>query len=297
MQVLLTGASSFIGSHLANHLLGSGFRVSATFRNRCRAIDVLAARGSSSLTLLPLDLATESDFSQLPRAVDAIIHVAGVSAMPGVTAEQMLECNVTGTRNLLNYATAAGARFLIFLSTLSVHGRILESEVDENTPVRDPDIYGASKFLAERLIAVQSELIPSISIRLPGVLGLGAHRAWVPRVLDQLARNEDVVIYNPDAAFNNAVHVNDLGRLIVSALARGWIGYNAFPIGARGAISIRQVVETLAESCPNSHACIRASTRENTGFTISSNYAIDNFGYAPMEITEMLVEYASHAHI
>src|SRR5512143_962471 len=103
MHVLVTGASSFIGRHVTLALSLAGLRVTATYRSSDSVIERLksAARDAD---LVRLDLARESDFQTLPSRVDCIIHVAGVSAMPGISADDILACNVTGARNLLNYA-------------------------------------------------------------------------------------------------------------------------------------------------------------------------------------------------
>ncbi len=291
MHVLLTGASSFIGGHLAHHLLDAGHLVTATYRRRNAAVDQLAARARPP-SLVSIDIADAALLDRLPRAIDAIVHVAGVSILPGVSADDMLACNVVGTRNLLAYSQRAGATQLVHASTVSVHGRIEEPEVDETTPVRDPDLYGASKYLAERQIAAEADRLPAVAVRLPGVLGPGAHRAWLPALIQRLRRHEDVTIYNPESPFNNAAHVDDLGRFVIGLLGQSWSGFHAFPIGADGTMPVRCAVDTVAAAV-GSRSRIEVSDPRQPNFTISSRFAERRFGYRPMPIGAMLTSYAT----
>src|SRR5260221_7140951 len=123
MHVLLTGASSFLGRHLAEYFVHAGLRVTATYRSDHAWLEQLRRHGRT-LDLVRLDLANESAFAALPSAIDAVVHVAALSTMPGVSVDAMLGCNVTGTRNVQRYALAAGATRLIYASSLSVHGQI-----------------------------------------------------------------------------------------------------------------------------------------------------------------------------
>lgn len=293
MHVLLTGGSSFLGHHLTRHLLRAGLRVTATYRTGDARLERLRTLGEA-LDLVRLDLAEERGFAVLPATVDAVVHVAAVSLMPGVTVDDLLQCNVAGTRNVLGYALAVGATRLIYASSLSVHGRITVPVVDETTPVADPDVYGATKYLGERLLAAAADRLPAVAIRLPGVLGHGAHRAWVPTLLERMRAGQDITIYNPDSPFNNAAHVDDLGWFIGGLLRRYWQGFHALPVAASGTITVREAVERL-RAATGSRSAVTVRPAPQPGFTISSERAIQAFGYRPMEIGALLDRYAAEA--
>ena len=293
MHVLLTGASSFLGRHLAEYFAHAGVEVTATYRGSDAAIDELRARTRGrGLQVIKLDLADERAGSFLPARIDAVVHVAGVSMATGVSVDDMLACNVTGTRNVLRYALSAGASRLIYMSSLSVHGKIDVTVVDENTSVVDPDIYGMSKYLGERLIATAADRLPSVAVRLPGVLGRGAHRAWLPTLLQCIREGREITIFNPDASFNNAAHVDDLAAFCVNLLDRCWQGFHAMPVGAAGATTVRAAVEQLMAAA-GSKVTLAVRPAPQPSFTISSDYAIRSFGYRPMEIGAMLDRYVA----
>jgi hypothetical protein len=125
-------------------------------------------RESDILDALRLDLAREEDYLTLPKKVDAILHIAGLSATPGVTVEEMLACNVTGTRNLIKYAGNAKVVRVVVASTLSGYGDVVDGVITEATPVRNPGVYGARKYLAERLFAAESHGLSRLSDRRGG---------------------------------------------------------------------------------------------------------------------------------
>jgi nucleoside-diphosphate-sugar epimerase len=72
----------------------------------------------------------------------------------GISVDGGFACNVTGSRNILRYALSAGAAKLIYASTMSTDRRRRSNGNDANYC---PDVYGASKFLAERIFAEASE--------------------------------------------------------------------------------------------------------------------------------------------
>jgi UDP-glucose 4-epimerase len=289
MTVLLTGISSFVGSHLARHLVRAGHKVVGTYRTRNGRMAELEQTGD--VELLAVELAEEAAFGALPASIDAIVHVAAVTTGPEASVEEMLRCNVTGTENLVRYALAAGVQRFVYMSSLSVHGTILQDVVDERTPVRDPDVYGASKFLGERIIAARSDALPSVALRLPGVLGAGAHYAWIPSLMEKMRAGRDVTIYNADAPFNNGAHVDDIGAMTAGLLSQELTGFAAMPLGARDTMSVGEVANLLVRDSGAGVSVSVNSVEGPPGFTISSERACRDFGYDPMPMAEMLERY------
>jgi nucleoside-diphosphate-sugar epimerase len=293
MHVLITGAGSFIGRHATVALARGGLRVTASFRTESPATDLLKS-SITNVDFVRLDLANANHFLALPKSVDRIVHVAGVSMMPGSGVDEMLACNVVGARTLIKYASTAKASHVVVASTLSVYGDVVDGAVTETTPVRSPDMYGASKYLAERLFAAESHWLPCAAVRLPGVLGKGAHRAWIPTLFDRVRNNEKITIYNPQSMFNNAAHVDDLNDLFVKLLQRPWSGFHAFPIGAAGQISIKDLAELLIR-ITGSRSSVSEGSAQKKPFIVSSDYAAKNFGYRSMDIETMLRKYVGES--
>jgi nucleoside-diphosphate-sugar epimerase len=276
---------------VARHFAACGLEVTGTYRAESPATERLRAE-CPGIDLRRLDLADRDGFARLPPRVDAIAHIAGVSAAPGTAVDAMLACNVTGARNVLRYAHDASAARLVYASTLSVHGRIEAAVVDETTPIRDPDVYGASKHLAERMFAGHAEQFAGASVRLPGVLGPGAHRAWLPTLLQSMGEHRDTTIYNAHNRFNNAAHVDDLGALFLAVLTSDEPGFPAFPVGASSELTVQEIV-TRVQALTGSRSRITALELERPAFTISSRFAIERFGYRPRSIEAMIEDYCA----
>ena len=288
MRVLVTGAGGMSGARVVMELLARGWYVTAVVgRSDAR----LHGRSETNdrLTVVRCDLSEAAD---LPEPLDAIVHTAARSPGPGVQVDDLVRDNVLATRRLVAHAQRAGVRTFINFSSLSVYGRIAGAVVDESTPRVDPDVYGTTKFLGEQLVAAQGASFRSLSLRLPGILGPGAGRNWLTRVLAAARAGETVRIVNPDAPFNNAAHVDDLARLVADALDGAWTGADAVTLGAAEYLTVRDVVGTLV-AATGGRSVVKAAPDGSGSFTVSSARAEALYGYRPMGIRAMLALYAA----
>jgi nucleoside-diphosphate-sugar epimerase len=285
MRVLVTGTGGFLGGHVARDLAALDFTVFAVQRRPPTEPPVTSGR----FRIVLADLAAAP--SGLPAQIDAVVHIAATSPAPGVAAGQIVRDNVAGTQRIIEYAEHAGAGVLIFASSMSLYGRITMGEVDETTPRQDPDLYGATKYIGEALLAACAERLPALALRLPGVIGLGARRNFISDVMQHLLRDEPINAVNPDAKFNNAAHTADLSALIARVLRKGLTGFDAATVAARGMTTIREAVERL-KTRTGSRSEIRFTPSDRRSFTVSSRRAIERYGYDPMEIGTMLDRYA-----
>jgi nucleoside-diphosphate-sugar epimerase len=280
VRVLLTGAGGFSGRFLARHLAEQGHDV----------VPVLRRPPQGPELGIPYCIADLSGVDPLPRGCEAVIHAAATSPMPGVGDADMQRDNVVATERLIAHALADGARRFIFFSSLSLYGRIDVARVDEATPFHDAEFYGRTKQQGEAMLAAAGRL-PTLALRLPAVVGPGAKRNWPASVVERIRQEQTVSIFNPEAPFNNAVHIADLAALVTGLLARDWSGFDAVTLGAAGSLSIRGVVEHLARGSGRT-ARIEIRAAAGSSFTVSSERAKTRYGYAPMEIGAMMERFA-----
>jgi len=287
MNILVTGASGFIGHHLTATLLAQGHQVNATVHSRQGLLPTLQT--NKRLSLIYGDLASDL---RLPENLDVVIHTAAKSAWSGVTASSIVKTNVLATDNLIRHAKNTGVSRFIFLSSLSVYGKIQSPIVDETTQIIDPEVYGLSKRIGEQLLESEADLIPSISLRLPGVIGHGSVRNWLTRVMNASRAGEEIVAFNPEARFNNAIHVANLVEFICLLLGHSWRGAEIVTIAAAGELRIKDVIKILVESF-GGRSRVRFEESNSESFIVSSNRAVQSFGYDPMPIDEMLHLFAT----
>lgn len=163
MKILVTGASGFIGSHLAEALLLSGHDVWCAVRKSTSRQYLTDPR----LNFIELNLSSQQQMSEAlkPHRFDAVIHAAGATKC--LKKEDFFRINTDGTRNLVEvieqqYAEDSMPRF-VFVSSLSVVNSIPEEKLGE------PTMYGESKFRAEQI--VQQSRLPYVILRPTGVYG------------------------------------------------------------------------------------------------------------------------------
>jgi nucleoside-diphosphate-sugar epimerase len=143
--VLVTGATGFIGSHLAERLVAEGACVRVLVRDEQKLIPALrygveVSRG---------DLLHPDCFAATTRDCEIVFHVAAWLGQPNRRAAAYA-INVTATQQLAEVACATGVRRFITTSSVAVYGPVLEGVVDETAPHSDVYLYSETKSRGER---------------------------------------------------------------------------------------------------------------------------------------------------
>jgi dihydroflavonol-4-reductase len=144
---LVTGASGFVGWHVARQLLERGRRVRALVRpaSRLRELDAEVATG---------DLRDPRSLERAVAGCGVLVHVAADYRLWARDPQELYRSNVDGTRNILEAARNAGIERVVYTSTVGCIGIPKGGQGDEQTPVSIRDMTGAykrSKFLAEQV--------------------------------------------------------------------------------------------------------------------------------------------------
>jgi nucleoside-diphosphate-sugar epimerase len=286
VRVLISGAGGFVGRHLAISLARAGNDVLALVRRaRPAVLDQQAG--------LRVECADLAQAQHLPAGpFDAIIHCA--AAIPAHVPDdaELFRVNVEGSRRLFEHAVLAGAEAIIFCSSMAVYGRVDADIVDADTPMHDANAYGRSKRECERLLADLSRAharLRAVSIRLPGVVGPGSHDNFLSDTMARLVAGETAVVRNPDALFNNVVHVDDFACFADTLLASLPRGHRAITIGAETPLPIREVVAIMEAAAARSGA-VRYE-RGGRPFLISSDHA-RLLGYRPASVRDSVERFA-----
>ncbi|MBF0140285.1 MAG: NAD(P)-dependent oxidoreductase [Magnetococcales bacterium] len=282
--VLITGAGGFVGRRLVQRFLEAGWRVVSCYRRSPERF--LADQGEIPIVGDLADCALSP-----PIPIDFVIHAAARSPQPGAGPEAFFRNNVIATQRLIQFAQRHGCPPILYLSSLSIFGKIDRDIVDETTPRVNPDPYGSSKYMGECLLDEHAREMPSLALRLPGILGPGARTPWLAQVVHRLRCHEPVTLFHPQARFNNAVHVDGLADFILGLTNQKWTGFDAVTLGARDSLTIRDVVTRLAEWTA-SQSPIEVVPATQTAFTISSQRAETLYHYAPQSIEDILQRYA-----
>lgn len=156
MNILVTGAAGFIGSHLAERLVQAGHRVRGVdsfspFYDPRRKRENAQNLTACGVDILEGDLAAD-DLRPFLEGVDAVFHLA---AQPGLSAETepgtFVRNNVRATQRLVDVCTESPRlRALVYASSSSVYGA--DATVAEDGPLAPVSAYGRTKLEAERVI-------------------------------------------------------------------------------------------------------------------------------------------------
>lgn len=144
---LVTGASGFLGWHVARVLVERGYRVRALVRpgSRVTGLDVEIVAG---------DLRDSASLDRAAAGCGLVFHVAADYRLWAKDPTELYRSNVDGTRNLLEAARRSGAERVVYTSTVGCIGVPHGGIGDETAPVSLDDMagdYKRSKFLAERV--------------------------------------------------------------------------------------------------------------------------------------------------
>ena len=287
MRVLLTGGNAFVSRALGPALLSAEHEVTVCVRPASRPANWIA---EGALQVVEVDLADAGAQALLNGAPEAIIHTAGRLDDPNTPLDLFIRDNFESTRNLLTLANSAGTGKFIHFSSISVHGSVHNTEIDETTGAVQLTPYGLSKQMAEKCLAGQ-DLVSAVSIRLPGIVGPAAHKNWLTRCRANLRANKPVKISNPDFTFNNVIHSDDLAAFVLSLLDRNWSNFHAFPIAATAPMTIAMLIERMKSACGSlSETTVVNGERP---FAISTAYAEKNFGYIPATVDSIVSRFCA----
>lgn len=287
MRVLVTGAGGFAGGHIARRLAEAGHEVAALTR---RSTVAPPASATAARRFRVVEAAIEG--GDLPRDIDAVVHAAATSIWAGISVDRMITDNVLATQALVRHALAMRARAFVFYSSVSVFGTVRVPVLTEAEPPLDPDAYGATKLLGEQMLADVSGALPSLSIRLPAVIGRGSKRNWPSECLRKLKSGEPLAAFNPEAPFNNLVHEADLAALVAAALGRGVSGATVGLAGSSGRTTVGEVVRLLAGRL-GSPSVVTWSTRDRPAFLLDGSLLSNRFGVTPMPVETALERFVT----
>ncbi len=219
MRVLLTGASGFIGAHVATELSAAGADVHGFSRSAPPAEAQLAAwvRG---------DVRDPAALSRAMRGCDAVVHTAALYSYCRPAAQAMDEVNVRGTRNVVEAAVRSGIRRLVATSTSATCGPVPGRPATEGDSPHTWEMcvpYKRTKLMAERAVLGACGRIEAVCVNPTTTVGPGDRR---PTPTGKMIRDliEGRMRAYMRGAGINVVSVEDVATGHVLALERGRAG-------------------------------------------------------------------------
>ena len=171
MNVVVSGATGFIGSHLLPALLREGHVVKALIEP---GVDTVRWKGVDSFAA---DIISGDGVSVAFQGADAVVHLAARNHVLKEASRDPLAAyqrvNVDGTRNVVRAASLAGARLFVHLSSVKAMGEGSDRILNEESPCVPKTPYGISKLESEEVVRAEAggEGMSVVILRLPMVYG------------------------------------------------------------------------------------------------------------------------------
>jgi dihydroflavonol-4-reductase len=243
MNVFLTGATGFVGSHVAHAFAAQGARLRLLIRSTSR-LDNLEGLSAETVTG---DLRNPDTFRSALGDCDVLVHVAADYRLWVRDPQAMYAANVDGTRNLLALAREVGVTKAVYTSSVATMGfREDGTIVDENTPVSLDDMIGhykRSKYLAEQeAIAAAHDGQHVIVLNPTTPIGANDIKPTPTGqiVVDFLNRKFPAYV---DTGLN-LVDVDEVARTHVAAVERGRPG-ERYILGGEN-LSLKQILDKMS---------------------------------------------------
>lgn len=306
---LLTGAAGFIGSHLADRLLGLGWRVIGIDNFRLgRRANLAAALAHPEFQLLEADL-NDGDLA-LNRLreligghpIDLAWHLAANSDIRAGAADPQVDLQHTflTTFHLLQWMRELRVRRLAFASSSAIYG-VREGPLDEETgPCFPISNYGAMKLASEGAIsaALETDLEQAWIFRFPNVVGSRGTHGVIVDFLSKLRRNRaELEVLGDGKQEKPYLHVSELVEAMVFIQQHALQRLNCFNIGTDGtATTVASIAETVVRHfAPGAGIRYVGGAQGWPGDVPRFQYSIERLrrlGWAPRLSSEAAVERA-----
>jgi NAD dependent epimerase/dehydratase len=194
-KVLVTGADGFIGSHLVEELVRTGFKVRAfVYYNSFNSwgwLDSLPKEVIERIEVFTGDIRDPNGVRLAMKGCDLVYHLAALIAIPYSyhSPDSYIDTNVKGTLNIVQAAKDLGIERVIVTSTSEVYGTAKYVPIDENHPKQPQSPYSASKIASD---AIAESFYTSFNLPLTIVRPFNTYgprqsaRAVIPTIITQL---------------------------------------------------------------------------------------------------------------
>ncbi|MCS6229737.1 SDR family oxidoreductase [Shewanella baltica] len=246
MNLLLTGANGFIGSHLLEHL------ISLDDLNVLILKREIIDSNINTINTINVDLLSDFDLYDVLRLQDVVIHVAAMANANALDdSTELFKMNVDSTLRLAEQSALAGVKRFIFISSIKVNGEFTAMhkafDIDVSKIPENP--YGLSKYLAEKgLRKIASEYgLDVVMIRPPLVYGPGV-KANFGSLMNLVSKGIPLPFGCINHNKRSLVSITNLIDLIVTCIDHPKAANQVFLVSDNHDISTSEIVREMAKA-------------------------------------------------
>lgn len=279
MNILLTGGTGYVGSHIVVSLFKAGYKP-VIFDNFCNSQWSVFGRLrqilGNTLSCIEGDVRNTPLLEKVLRShkIEAVVHLAGLKAVGESVADPIkyYENNVQGAISLLTAMKSTNVKNLVFSSSATVYGNPEYLPIDEAHPASPTNPYGRNKLTVEEMLkdVALSDLswkilclryFNPVGAHDSGLIGEdsgGVPNNLMPYITNVALRKEPVLnIYGNDyltidgTGVRDYVHVMDLadGHLAAIKFLGCHFGWSAINLGTGRGFSVLEVIRAFEDAC------------------------------------------------
>lgn len=249
MKLLVTGATGFIGSHLAEDARRRGAEVVVLGlvdrpeeQANARLLEGLGVR------VLP---GSVTDAALCARAMDRVTHVYHLAVAmreAGMTDAYFEEINLGGTRRLLETARTSGLQRFVYCSTIGIFGHRAPGITNEESPLHPGNVYERTKVAAEALVREfhRSSGLPVVILRPADVYGPRDQRLL--KLFRGVAAGK-FPLFGDGAGRRHMVYVDDVVSAFRLACERDEAVGQALIVAGPEPCTLRELIDAVARAC------------------------------------------------
>jgi UDP-glucose 4-epimerase len=260
MKILITGGAGFIGSHLAEKLLGLGhevFIIDNLWTGRLSNIEKI--QDHKKLHLVVDTILNESVMNELIFKIDHIYHLAAAVGVKNIMDHpvETLDINVKGTETVLRLANRFKKKVFI-ASTSEVYGKHVEHSLSEDddrilgTVKKRRWAYACSKTLDEfqALAYFDEKKLPVVIARLFNTVGprqTGQYGMVLPNFVQSALLGKPISVYGEGTQSRSFTHVNDVVGAITKLMDAPSAEGEIFNVGNNKEVTINELAQKVKE--------------------------------------------------
>jgi UDP-glucose 4-epimerase len=265
-RILVTGGAGFIGAHLVDQLIVSGYQVRVLDRI---PVEIRPAwMDSVQVEYLMGDFSDHSLIDVALKDIDIIYHLVSttIPATSNIDPIFDVQSNLIGTLSLLQMALRAGVKKVIFVSSGgTVYGKPKSLPIKETNPTDPICSYGITKLAIEKYLHMFNELhgLEYLVFRLANPFGErqrpGAQGA-IAAFIQKLITGQPIEIWGDGSVVRDYIYIRD----VVDVLVRGASyngGSHVFNLGSGQGRSLNEIIDTLRKVTGNPVECTFKNAR------------------------------------
>lgn len=258
MRALITGGAGFIGSHLAEELINSGYQVVVLDNlSTGRLQNISHLERNPDFELVVGTVLNENLVDKLVEKCDVIFHLAAAVGVELIVKEPLesLTTNIKGSEVVLEMADRYHKKILI-TSTSEIYGKNVNGPLKENddrilgSPLKVRWSYSTAKAVDEMLAYVywKEKKVPSIIVRLFNTVGprqTGYYGMVVPRFVEQALKNVSLTVFGTGKQSRCFIHVKDVVGALIDLIKEPKAVGEVFNIGSQEEITIEELAKEI----------------------------------------------------